>query len=106
MINTEHESLGMKMGGPRNAAGLPHQPHPPGQQPMMPTPPQPPNMVPVKQEGSAGNDLMVPGQTHLGSPDTVPPYVDSTTFPSGPTPPKSTDNYAQELRNGTTNLQH
>lgn len=66
---------------------------------MMPTPPQPPNMVPVKQEGSAGNDLMVPGQTHLGSPDTVPPYVDSTTFPSGPTPPKSTDNYAQELRN-------
>ena len=69
---------------------------------MMPTPTQqPPNLVPVKQEGSsAGNDLMVPGQTHLGSPETVPPYVDSTTFPSGPTPPKSTDNFAQELING------
>lgn len=41
----------------------------------------------IKQEGS--NDLMVPGQTHLGSPDTVSPYVDSTTYPSRLTPPES-----------------
>lgn len=44
----------------------------------------------IKQEGpSGGSDLMVPGQTHLGSPDTVSQYVDSTTYPSRLTPPES-----------------
>ena len=42
----------------------------------------------IKQEGTGG-DLMVPGQTHLGSPDTVSQYVDSTTYSSRLTPPES-----------------
>ena len=60
----------------------------------------------IKQEtnvvgGSA--DLMVPGQTHIGSPDTVSPYVDSTTYPTRLTPPGSTPDYfsVEELLNGT-----
>ena len=57
----------------------------------------------IKQEGS--NDLaMVPGQTHLGSPDTVSPYVDSTTYPgSRMTPPESKNDLfslQEELLNG------
>ena len=93
----------MKLGGSRPPPGPPL---PPGQPPLMTPNPATgnPGMVSVKQEGSAGNDLMVPGQTHLGSPDnSVPPYVDSTTFPSGPPQPKSNniDFFAQELVNGT-----
>ena len=97
----------MKLGGSRPPPGQAQLPNP-GQQPLGMTPNPAtgnPGMVSVKQEGSAGNDLMVPGQTHLGSPDnSVPPYVDSTTFPSGPGPqPKSNniDFFAQELVNGT-----
>lgn len=63
----------------------------------------------IKQEGpSGGSDLMVPGQTHLGSPDTVSQYVDSTTYPSRLTPPESNtpDFFAlqEELLNGTENI--
>ncbi len=78
--------LPMMGGGPEGG------PPPPGGGPMVPT---------IKQEG---NDPMVPGQTHLGSPDTVTQYVDSTTYPSRLTPPESnTDFFAlqEELLNGT-----
>merc|ERR1712156_1231648 len=52
----------------------------------------------IKQEGSSG-DLMVPGHTHLGSPDTVSQYVDSTTYPSRLTPPEF-NAMQEELLNG------
>jgi len=44
---------------------------------------------------------MVPGQTHIGSPDAVPPYVDSTTYPTRLTPPGSNPDFfnAEELIN-------
>ena len=65
-----------------------------GHQPLLPA---------IKQEGPS-NDLMVPGQTHLGSPDTVSQYVDSTTYSSRLTPPESNtaDFFAlqEELLNG------
>ena len=116
-----HE-LGMKASSMR-----PHPPHPAPHQapgPLMPPVSGPPGgptsggpggvpgsgngneapmLATIKQEGS--NDLMVPGQTHLGSPDTgVPPYVDSTTYPgSRVTPPESNNDLfalQEELLNG------
>ena len=61
----------------------------------------------IKQETNVvgGSDLMVPGQTHIGSPDAVSPYVDSTTYPTRLTPPGSNPEFygfdAKELLNGT-----
>ena len=101
-----------------------HHPHQ-AQQPQQPQPPQPGLMPPtgaggggnenasltpmvataIKQEGSSG-DLMVPGQTHLGSPDTVSQchmsHVDSTTYPSRLTPPEPNEIFTlqEELLNG------
>jgi len=92
----------------------PHHPPPPGaqqpQQPLMPPGAGGPGgpgvggnpdnspltpMVAIKLEAACpqSNDLMtVPGQTHLGSPDTPGGvYVDSTTYPSRLTPPESND---------------
>ena len=100
----------------------PHHPQQPGaqqpQQPLMPpgaggpagpgvggNPDNSP-MVAIKLEAACpqSNDLMtVPGQTHLGSPDTPGGvYVDSTTYPSRLTPPESNDLGLQyeELQNG------
>jgi len=100
-----------------------HHPHQ-AQQPQQPQPPQPGLMPPtgaggggnenasltpmvataIKQEGSSG-DLMVPGQTHLGSPDTVSQchmsHVDSTTYPSRLTPPEPNEIFTlqEELLN-------
>ena len=64
------------------------------------------SMTPIiKQETNVigGPDHMVPGQTHIGSPDAVPPYVDSTTYPTRLTPPGSNPDFfnAEELINGT-----
>lgn len=50
----------------------------------------------IKQENNVGmgSDLMAPGQTHIGSPDAVSPYVDSTTpYSSRLTPPGSGNDY-------------
>jgi hypothetical protein len=91
----------------------PHHPPPGAQQPQQPLMPpgaggpggpgvggNPDNspltpMVAIKLEAACpqSNDLMtVPGQTHLGSPDTPGGvYVDSTTYPSRLTPPESND---------------
>ena len=100
-----------------------HHPHQQAQQPQQPQPPQPGLMPPtgaggnenasltpmvptaIKQEGSS-SDLMVPGQTHLGSPDTVSQchmsHVDSTTYPSRLTPPEPNEIFTlqEELLNG------
>ena len=103
----------------------PHHPPPGAQQPQQPLMPpgagggpggpgvggNPDNspltpMVAIKLEAACpqSNDLMtVPGQTHLGSPDTPGGvYVDSTTYPSRLTPPESNDLGLQyeELQNG------
>lgn len=67
------------------------------------------HMATIKQEMgmatlSGGNsDLMVPGQTQIGSPDAISPYVDSTTYPSRLTPPGSNADFfslQEELING------
>jgi len=112
--------------GMKGSASTPHplrqQSHHPHQQAQQPQPPQPGLMPPtgaggnenasltpmvptaIKQEGSS-SDLMVPGQTHLGSPDTVSQchmsHVDSTTYPSRLTPPEPNEIFTlqEELLN-------